>query len=84
VRPRPLQERVVLVTGASSGLGEAIARSCARDGACMVLAARREERRRAVEAELEAAGAARYAPLLAVNRLAPGLVDAFARRYGGG
>jgi short-subunit dehydrogenase len=46
----------VLITGASSGLGEAAARSCARDGARVALAARREERLRALAEELEAAG----------------------------
>ena len=58
VGPGPLQDRVVLITGASSGLGEAMARSCARDGARVALAARREERLRALAAELEAIGAA--------------------------
>jgi short-subunit dehydrogenase len=58
VRPGPLHDRVVLITGASSGLGEAAARSCARDGASVALAARREDRLRALAAELEATGAA--------------------------
>ncbi|WP_377888852.1 SDR family oxidoreductase [Alkalihalobacillus sp. R86527] len=39
-----LEGKVVLVTGASSGIGEAIARHVADEGANVVLAARREEK----------------------------------------
>jgi NAD(P)-dependent dehydrogenase (short-subunit alcohol dehydrogenase family) len=43
---------VVLVTGASSGLGEQLARSLVARGACPVLAARRVERLHALQGEL--------------------------------
>ena len=46
---------VVLVTGASSGLGEQLARALVARGARPVLAARRAERLRALEAELDGA-----------------------------
>src|SRR4051794_31785355 len=47
-----LQDRVVIVTGASSGLGEQMARALARAGAVPVLAARRADRLAALRAEL--------------------------------
>ncbi len=47
-----LEGLVVLVTGASSGLGEQLARSLVAHGARPVLVARREGRLRALEAEL--------------------------------
>jgi hypothetical protein len=51
-----LSGRVALVTGASSGLGAQFARTLARAGAGVVLAARRMERLKALRAEIEAEG----------------------------
>ena len=45
---KQLAERTVLITGASSGFGRAIALACARAGANVVLVARREEKLREV------------------------------------
>jgi NAD(P)-dependent dehydrogenase (short-subunit alcohol dehydrogenase family) len=47
-----LEDRVVIVTGASSGLGAQMARALARCGAVPVLAARRADRLAALRAEL--------------------------------
>lgn len=47
-----LQGKVVLVTGASAGIGEALAREAALGGARVVLVARRKERVEAVAADL--------------------------------
>ncbi|HOM13418.1 MAG TPA: SDR family oxidoreductase [Rubrivivax sp.] len=51
-----LSGRVAMVTGASSGLGAQFARTLAKAGAGVVLAARRMERLKALRAEIEADG----------------------------
>ena len=51
-----LKEKVALVTGASSGLGERFARVLAANGALVVLAARRVERLKELRAQIESAG----------------------------
>ncbi len=52
-----LAGKVVLVTGASSGLGVHFARTLAAEGAAVAIAARRADRLASLQAELQAAGA---------------------------
>src|SRR4051794_32696088 len=54
--PGPLAGRTVLVTGASSGIGEATAYAAARRGAHVLLAARRAEELERVRATIEERG----------------------------
>ncbi len=48
-----LEKRVAVITGASSGIGEAVARDLHQQGVSLILTARREERLRRLCSELE-------------------------------
>lgn len=54
---KTFEGKVVIVTGASSGIGEAAALKFAQEGATVVVAARREDRGRAVVERIEGLGA---------------------------
>ena len=71
---RPLKDRVVLVTGASSGLGRAFALALAKEGAKVFAVARREERLKELVHEIgDAGGDAAYH--VADLRVVPSLYD---------
>ena len=72
-----INDKVVLITGASSGIGEATARLLASRGAKVVLGARRSDRLDAIVAELKAEGHAAVAGTLDVTVLSQ--MQAFVR-----
>ncbi len=76
--------KVVLVTGASSGIGAATARELAAAGAQVVLGARRLDRLEALKAEIEAAGGVALAQALDVTsrRDMAAFVEAARARFG--
>ena len=76
--------KVVLVTGASSGIGEAIARELAGAGARVVIGARRLDRLEALKDEIEAAGGQAMARAVDVTSRedVQAFVDAARERFG--
>ncbi|MBV7564707.1 SDR family oxidoreductase [Pseudomonas sp. sia0905] len=79
-----IQEKVVLITGASSGIGEGCARLLAEQGAHVVLGARRVERLERLVEDIRAAGGQAIARRLDVTDAADvqAFVDAAKAEYG--
>ncbi|RFA20533.1 SDR family NAD(P)-dependent oxidoreductase [Subtercola boreus] len=76
-----IEGSVVIVTGASSGIGAATARAASAAGARVVLAARREDRVRELAGQLEGAIAVRcdVTDVLQVTALVQAAIEAFGR-----
>jgi NADP-dependent 3-hydroxy acid dehydrogenase YdfG len=79
-----IEGKVVVITGASSGLGEATARHLSAQGATVVLGARRTDRIEALAGELSASGGKALAIATDVTHCdqVKRLVDAAAQTYG--
>lgn len=80
-----IENKVIIITGASSGIGVAIAKRLAREGATVALTARREDKLKTVCAEITAAGGkasyfvADISVKQQVKELVGKVVDAFGR-----
>jgi NAD(P)-dependent dehydrogenase (short-subunit alcohol dehydrogenase family) len=79
------QDKIVLITGASSGIGEAAAYAFAREGAQLFLVARRSDRGEAVVEKIRAAGgtAVFHQADMADRKQIAGMVAACVARFGG-
>ncbi len=79
-----IQGKVVVITGASSGMGEATARHLAQEGARVILGARRTDRLDTLVSEISAAGGEALAVATDVTRQedVQALVDAAVERFG--
>jgi NAD(P)-dependent dehydrogenase (short-subunit alcohol dehydrogenase family) len=79
-----LEGKVALITGASKGLGRALALACAREGARVVINARSEESIRPVAEEVESSGAEALALAADVSESADVemMVSAAVERFG--
>ena len=79
-----IKDKVVVVTGASSGLGEATARLLSAQGATVVLGARRADRLQLLAKDLEARGGKALALTTDVTRReqVKALVDSAVQTYG--
>jgi NAD(P)-dependent dehydrogenase (short-subunit alcohol dehydrogenase family) len=84
MKKKPLKEQVVVITGASSGLGRAVARGAGARGAKVVLAARNEEALANGVREIEQAGSEALAVQTDVADLAQmrNLVERGVERFG--
>jgi short-subunit dehydrogenase len=82
---KPLREQVLVITGASSGIGLTTARLAAQRGARLVLAARSEQALRRLEEEINTAGGEALAVIADVGKEEDvrHIADAAMTRFGG-
>lgn len=85
IRLKPLRGQVMVITGATSGIGLAIARGAATRGARLVVSARNDEALEQLVREISAAGgeALAVAADVGVEAEAQHLADAAIERFGG-
>jgi clavulanate-9-aldehyde reductase len=81
---KSIKDKVVIITGATSGIGEATARVLAQAGAIVVLAGRRRERLEKLLADIEKSGGQALAVPTDVTKYdsVRGMVDAVQQKYG--
>ena len=79
-----IENKIIIITGASSGIGAAVAKRLAREGAIVAFAARREEKLKAVCAEITAFGgkASYYVVDVAEQKQVAGMVSKVAQKHG--
>ncbi|MEO1715823.1 MAG: SDR family oxidoreductase [Planctomycetota bacterium] len=77
-----LDGRIAIITGASAGIGEALARDCVREGAKVVINARREAKLQELARELGESNVACVAGDAADEGVIVELLDAPAKRFG--
>lgn len=77
-----MKDKVVVITGASSGIGEALARRFAREGSKLVLAARRIDRLQTLENELEGTEVLSVKTDVAVEEDCRNLIEKAIARFG--
>jgi NADP-dependent 3-hydroxy acid dehydrogenase YdfG len=79
-----IENKIIIITGASSGIGAAVATRMAREGAIVALAARREEKLKAMCAEIAAAGGKTSYHVVDVTKQKQmaGMVSQVAQKYG--
>lgn len=79
-----VQNKVIVITGASSGIGEATAKLLAQNGARVVLGARRESKLQAIVSDIQAQGGQATYHVTDVRKLAEvqALIDTAKKQFG--